>query len=312
MRVLVAGSGRHLVPTAAPTPATAGFTADTSAANSGNASAAAASSAPGDAQLDALLAPLQEAARELGAELARRGHEIWVGSDDPLDIDPYVVEGALKEQAGKVSIKVPRGFPEPYKGRSEVRKEWGEFPDWDVTTMEVIDKVDAVILLGGRLGVLHAGTSAWMMRKVVVPIGSFGGGAETVGRYGSSRRATFYHRGLNDEEIDRLTSPWGPWLNAAAAVASMESVQKAGLRARVDANLWRRVSLLMVALRSDGQLHALIAYHRYHLYAAPQRRHHAAQRGQPVIAPRLALRHLRASRRAKPAAPSMSIASSAR
>jgi hypothetical protein len=112
--------------------------------------------------------------------------------------------------------------------------------------MEVIDKVDAVILMGGRKGVVHAGTSAWMMRKVVLPIGCFGGGGEKVGRYGSSRRAAFYHGALTDEEIDRLASPWGVGLTAELAVSAMERIQRLAARKRIGSLLVLGVTALMV------------------------------------------------------------------
>ncbi|MDD9967098.1 MAG: hypothetical protein OXR73_12775 [Myxococcales bacterium] len=214
MKVLVTGSGRHL---------------------------------PSDDGGHVDFEPLRQAAIELGAELARKGHEIAVGSDDPLDVDPYIVEGALQQGAQDISVKVPRGFPVPYENQPHVRKEWSEFPDWDVSTMEAIDKIDAVVLMGGRQGVVLAGTSAWMMHKVVVPIGCFGGGAETVSRYGSSRRARFYHRALTDEEIDRFTSPWGVGLNAETTVAAMEQVQQAAMRERTGTGLVIRTSLTMLA-----------------------------------------------------------------
>jgi hypothetical protein len=234
MKVLIAGSGRHLLPTATP-PAV------------GPLNDAVAQPAYDATKVDELLGPLRKAARELGVALREGGHEIWIGSDDPLDVDPFVVEGALTQDPSvKVNIRVPRAFQEPYAGKPSVYKEWGEFPDWDVTSMEVIDKVEAVILLGGRLGVVHAGTAAWMMRKVVVPVGSFGGGAEKVGRYGSSRRANFYHGALSDQEIDRLASPWGAGVDAKAVIGSLQKVYTSSLEKRVDMSLLRTTSVLMI------------------------------------------------------------------
>ena len=37
---------------------------------------------------------IDKAGRELGKELAERGHTILVGSDDPIDVDPSVVRPA--------------------------------------------------------------------------------------------------------------------------------------------------------------------------------------------------------------------------
>jgi hypothetical protein len=227
MKILVAGSGRHLLP------------------NDDAFPAGPAAAPPTKADEDALLKPIRDAAYELGGALATAKHEIWVGSDDPKDVDPSVVEGALKAGgATAIAIKVPRGLAVPYKDKKDVHKEWGEFPDWDVTTMEVIDKVDAVVLMGGRLGVVQAGTSAWMMRKIVVPIGSFGGGAEKVGRYGSSRRKQFYKMALTDEEIDRLNSPWGAGLNADFLVSALGKIKEQVVVEQMDLRLLRWSTLL--------------------------------------------------------------------
>ena len=39
---------------------------------------------------------ISAAACEIGEALATAGHTIWVGTDDDIDVDPHVVEGALK------------------------------------------------------------------------------------------------------------------------------------------------------------------------------------------------------------------------
>jgi len=250
MKVLVAGSGRHMLPDEKTTPAAAAGPSSVRPPAPGGASAATPPAAPQVVDVDALLKDIRGAAYELGKALATAGHEIWIGSDEKLDVDPSVVEGALSVQAqsstspATIRVKVPRGLAEPYAAERRVRTEWAEFPDWDVTTLEVIDKVDAVVLLGGRKGVIHAGTSAWMMRKVVIPVGSFGGGAETVGRYGSSRRAQFYRGVLSDEEIDRLHSPWGKVLNAEFVVDSMKTIFEKVVEERMDTALLRWTSWL--------------------------------------------------------------------
>ncbi|HEY3498105.1 MAG TPA: hypothetical protein VGK73_25575 [Polyangiaceae bacterium] len=250
MKVLIAGSGRHLLPEEKTTPTVAPGPGSARPPAAGGPAAATPPAALQPADVDTLLKEIRGAAHELGKALAAADHEIWVGSDEKLDVDPSVVAGALSVQAGSgtsatvIRVKVPRGLPEPYAAEQRVRTEWAEFPDWDVTTLEVIDKVDAVVLLGGRKGVIHAGTAAWMMRKVVIPIGTFGGGAETVGRYGSSRRAQFYRGVLSDEEIDRLHSPWGKVLDAKFVVDSMQKIFEKVVEERMDTGLLRWTSWL--------------------------------------------------------------------
>ncbi len=197
---------------------------------------------------------IQAAAREIGKELARRGHTVLIGSDDERDVDPHVVAGALEagRATTRIEVHVPKGLEQQYpdltdEGTGQVVTVWHQFPDWDVTSMEVIRTVDAVLAVGGRLGVIHAGISAWMMGKPVVPVGSFGGGAATVGEYGSSRRAEFYHGGLDDAEIDRLASPWGRGPEAEFVVNALERVARAATIAKVPRRLLLGVLGVMAA-----------------------------------------------------------------
>lgn len=192
---------------------------------------------------------LRSAGESLGRELAARGHTIIVGSDHERDIDPHVVRGALTHDAAsaKLEVHVPKGleaqFPHLTEGR--ISTVWHQFPDWDVTSMEVIRGVDAVLAIGGRRGVIHAGISAWMMDKPVIPVGSFGGGAETVGQYGSSRRSEFYHGGLDDQRIDSLASPWERGIDAPLVVDALEAVAKSAALGKVPRSLLLGVFGLM-------------------------------------------------------------------
>jgi hypothetical protein len=178
---------------------------------------------------------LRAAVRELGGELVRRGHVVVIGSDHPDDVDPHVVEGAFEQDAkGRVEVHVPHGMPEPYSLSplpGQVQVERHQFPNWDITVMEVIrERVDAVIAFGGRLGVIQAGLSAWMLDRPVVPVGSFDGGAKTIWEYSSARRTQFYRGGLSDADVDRLAGPWGArgsGPNAAFVVDARDRVARA-------------------------------------------------------------------------------------
>ena len=211
------------------------------------------SARPPDANTTIGVAPvyseqITEAAVSIGGELAKRGHTIVVGSDDPIDVDPHVVDGALQANGGtNIEVHLPEGFPSQYRGDTtppNVKTVPHQFPDWDVTTMEVVrDYVDGVLAVGGRTGVIHAGLSAWMLGKPVICVGSFGGGAQQVGRYGSSRRAEFYHGGLKDVDIDRLNRPWGSEVDAKLVVDALERVKAASDRARISRRLLLTVSV---------------------------------------------------------------------
>jgi hypothetical protein len=193
---------------------------------------------------------IRAAALEIGKELATRGHVVWVGTDDKIDVDPSVVEGALSASGGKGSVEVhaPLGMAEPYKNRSEpnLSKKWHQFPDWDVTNMEVVRGVDAVLAISGRAGVVQAGIAGWMLGVPVIPIAGFGGGAMKVWEYGSSRRQEFYHGALRDDEIDRLAAPWGKALDAKVAVETLEKVARAAKISRTPSRMLFSVLAMMI------------------------------------------------------------------
>jgi hypothetical protein len=174
---------------------------------------------------------IRTAARDIGKELAARGHVLLVGTDDEADVDPSAVEGALSggSAKGSVEVHVPQGMREPYASTTapNLSVVWHQFPDWDVTNTEVVRDVDAVLAISGRAGVVQVGIAGWMLGVPVVPIADFGGGAMKLWHYGSSRRQEFYHGALRDSEIDRLAAPWGKRLSAAGVVETLEKVVRA-------------------------------------------------------------------------------------
>lgn len=200
---------------------------------------------------------IDKAGRELGKELAERGHTILVGGDDPLDVDSSIVAGALEDSSNKTSIEVhvPHGergpYPEKAKNPDEkLEVRWHQFTDWNVTFMEVIrKKVDAVLAVGGRTFVVQAGTSAWMMGVPIIPVGSFGGGSKTLWEYSSIRREEFYHSAIENYEIDRLASPWTEGESAKFVVDVLEEVVKTVNRAKTPSRLlYLEFFLMIIAL----------------------------------------------------------------
>jgi hypothetical protein len=179
---------------------------------------------------------IQAAAREIGKALGAQGHVVLVGTDDPIDIDPSVAAGVLEagNAAARVEVHVPHGMAEPYAAKrpEALKVVRHQFPDWDVTNMEVLRRADAVVALAGRAGVVQAGVQGWTHGVPVIPVAEFGGGAKKLWDYGSSRRADFYRGALQDEEIDRLAAPWGTTLDAAFVVQMIERVAKAARLAR--------------------------------------------------------------------------------
>lgn len=137
---------------------------------------------------------------------------------------------------------------EPYPAHTEPNLSvvWHQFPDWDVTNAEVVRDVDAVLAISGRVGVLQTGISAWMLGIPVIPIAGFGGGAQKLWEYGSSRRNDFYHGALRDAEIDRLAAPWGKALGAEVVVEALEKVARAAKIARTPSRMLFSVLGVMI------------------------------------------------------------------
>jgi hypothetical protein len=188
--------------------------------------------------------PVRAAAKELGNCLAAAGHTLVVGSEDPDDIDPFVVEGFLS--AGKkaqVEVHLMKGAPRCYRQLPEVTNSWHRYDDWDVTVLEVARyHADAVIVMSGRKGVVQAGIAGWMLGRPTIPFGGFGGGAETVWNYASSDRHRFYFGALTDEEIDQLDSPWEPDTTGARLVKNLDRCAEYARRAGTSSGLRAGVS----------------------------------------------------------------------
>lgn len=159
---------------------------------------------------------LIRAAEELGIALAKSGYSLIVGSHDPIDVDPYVVEAFLSvaDAQKPVEVRLIRHaeyqFPDRRQG-IEVKNIPARFDDWDVSVLDYLgdDEQDiAVIVVGGRQGAVQAGVAGWKLGRAVIPISAFGGGGAKVWDYGSADRSRFYFDGLSHDEIDGLRLEW--------------------------------------------------------------------------------------------------------
>lgn len=203
---------------------------------------------------------VRAAARELGKCLAAAGHTLLVGTEDPDDVDPFVVDGFVTAGKGaQVEVHLMKGAPRCYAGQSNVTNIWHRYNDWDVTVLEVVRyDSNAVIVVAGRKGVIQAGIAGWMLGRPTIPFGGFGGGAETVWEYGSSDRQRFYFGALSDAEIDQLNSPWEPDVTAARIVKQLTRCAEFARRATISPTLRIGVSIgIFIALISWVMLLAL-------------------------------------------------------
>jgi hypothetical protein len=182
---------------------------------------------------------LKDAARELGKAIAEGGHTLLVGSDDPDDVDPYVVDGFTTANGnGKVEVHLQKNAKKCYAGKANVENCWHRYNDWDVTVLEVVrSEAEAVVVVAGLKGVIQAGIAGWMLGRPTIPFAGFGGGAASVWDYGSSDRQRFYFGALTDLEIDQLSSPWEPDVTGARIVKHIgrcaENVRREAVPARV-------------------------------------------------------------------------------
>jgi hypothetical protein len=128
-----------------------------------------------------------ESAKVLGAELARRGHEIIV-------YDPRYIEGALV--AGYVSaakrrrkpsilvrqphLEAPILFPEEKTYGYLFERRADTTDQWEVSFYRSLWEADGVILIGGRNSTLSAGQSAIGARIPLLALDRTGGAASTV------------------------------------------------------------------------------------------------------------------------------------
>jgi hypothetical protein len=128
-----------------------------------------------------------ETAKVLGAELARRGHEIIV-------YDPRYIEGALV--AGYVSaarrrrkpsilvrqphLDAPILFPEEKTHGHLFERRADTSDQWEVSFYRSLWEADGVVLIGGRASTLSAGQAAIGARIPLLALDRTGGAASTV------------------------------------------------------------------------------------------------------------------------------------
>ena len=194
---------------------------------------------------------LRTAAGELGKSLGTAGHTVLVGTNDPDDVDPYVVEGFLSTaKTSRAEVHLMKSAPRCFSGQTGVTNIWHRYDDWDVTILEVVRyNADAVIVMAGRKGVIQAGIAGWMLGRPTIPFGGFGGGAETVWNYGSSDRQRFYFGALSDDQIDQLDSPWETDVTGSLLVKHLERCAEYARRAKVSRRLRLGVSAgILIAL----------------------------------------------------------------
>ncbi|MEU6188525.1 hypothetical protein [Nocardia sp. NPDC047038] len=156
------------------------------------------------------------AAREVGAELARAGYDLFVYSSAPRFVERDVVAGYLSVEpcrAGSIHVRPPYGssetsFPHPphKSGSFEIRHEAQD--DWEVSYYRSLREADGVVLIGGGRTTLITAMVAMAFDIPLAPVAAFGGAARkawvSMGRTGNL---------VTPEELSILGGEW----NAGAA-----------------------------------------------------------------------------------------------
>jgi hypothetical protein len=134
----------------------------------------------------------KNAARQIGAELAKNGFGLVVYFSDEESLEPHVVTGyvpALPPGAGKVRVR----YPESQRGKVKFKEEASRpeifehrlFPgtDWEAPFYRSLaeqEGVDAVLLMAGSTSTLIAGQIAVARRLPILAVDEFGGSAAKI------------------------------------------------------------------------------------------------------------------------------------
>jgi hypothetical protein len=133
----------------------------------------------------------EQAARDIGAELAGRGCRIVVYSDKPTFTElqvvlGYIASGKAKERSIRVIYPVTHKQPDFH-----VDPKWYSCfdfvpdpkPQWEISFYESLRDVDGVVLIGGGRSTLFAGIYFVMNRRPALVLAGFGGSAGEVWKY---------------------------------------------------------------------------------------------------------------------------------
>lgn len=153
------------------------------------------------------------ACEEIGRELARCGQVVIVGSESPDTADLYVVRGMISvitvmpQCTCRIEVIGASDKREPFVDTARRFPRHILFPPieggrWSEAHLMQINGADAVVTIGGAAGTYRAGLAAWVARKTLVPIGSFGGA--------SQRLATTLLSDMGSQKVALavLSSPW--------------------------------------------------------------------------------------------------------
>jgi hypothetical protein len=153
--------------------------------------------------------------RSIGREIAKRGHEVAIGSLREVAADRYIVEG-MKEisERHKVIIYRAKGdlsIPEtenqilsPDQFDTEVRITAGTNYS---RHLEALNGSNVTLAIGGNRGTATAGFIALALRRPVLALPGFGGASTQIW----DAVSMYYGRStVSDSDLKQLSGEWGP------------------------------------------------------------------------------------------------------
>ena len=161
----------------------------------------------------------EKACKEIGVELARKGHTVIVYNDSPGTADYYIAKSII-ETAGNMWDSYPLIEVNTKKSRDELAFEAyaREFPqlihyhpqehDWsEAAHLISVRNSDVIMTIGGGRKTHLAGIAALVARKRLIPIASFGGASEDL-----YKQVTASGEFSNSADFKRLNQPWSSFV----------------------------------------------------------------------------------------------------
>ena len=163
-----------------------------------------------------------KACEDIGHELAKQGQVVIIGSESASTADHHVANGMLRYIGDIPDCRCQMVIIHESVGRQPYHELAQQFPKhfsyppivgegWAGAHLRQIEEADAVLTIGGSSGTLNAGLAAIVARKVVVPIGTFGGASKRLANELFSKAPPL------KEQLARLASPWSSHVLETAA-----------------------------------------------------------------------------------------------
>lgn len=118
----------------------------------------------------------QEATEDIGYHLAKAGHKVVLGSDNPKTADHWIMKGIMKHGKGEVRYVRKTGTP-PTNDKISISSTICS--SWDDAAKAAADEADAIIIIGGGPNSAKAAQAFKEKGKQVFPLYFEGDGTKT-------------------------------------------------------------------------------------------------------------------------------------